>query len=208
MQSNSEKDELNVPRMWFPSSGTRRRFHVGCIVPVMLLLIVLFTYEVNSSRAYAASREIVISGCTHSANASQTPALILLPNPSFSPSPPSTPTQENVEKRIWQYITLVFDGDCQDAYSILSLDQRAEEHYNVFIGDKEYTLLPGCWMIGRELISSVDNLTWVISIDIRQVACDTRSPIIFYSWNFSMQMQSGQLQISSISLNGVGVGNG
>jgi hypothetical protein len=211
--SNLDEDDLCPPRLQISSLVIRRRLNARWLIAVVLLLIVLFAYGVDSGHVHAASQTIFVPACSPSTDATSTSAttsspsslLILLPSQSLSPTPTSSPKQQPIEKWVWHYITLVFDGQCQEAYGMLSPDVRAQEPYIVFLNDMEYTLLPGCWMIGRDSISQLDSRTWNVWIEMTQVSCDNNSPIVFYSWHFRVQVQDDQLVIVRIGLYPAGV---
>ncbi len=94
------------------------------------------------------------------------------------------------------------------AYAILSADERAQEPYDVFLHDMEFTLLPGCWMIGQDFVSQIDSQTGDVGIEMTQVSCIDGSPSAFFYWHFRVQVQNGRLVITSIGLYPTGVGNG
>lgn len=214
--SNSDEDALCLPPSQVPSVVIRKRLNIGYLVLVVLLLVVLFSSGVDSGQVHAASQTIFVPSCSPSTDATSTSAttssppsmLILLPSQSLSPTPTSSSKQQPIEKWVWHYITLVFDGQCQEAYGMLSPDVRAQEPFSVFLHDKEFTLLPGCWMIGQDFVSQVDSLTWEIWIEMAQVSCTDFRPSAYFDWHFRLQVQDGQLVIVRIGLYVAGVGNG
>ena len=207
----SDEDAFCLPTWSVPSAITRRRLHVGYLVPVVLLLVVLFAGAVDIGDVYAASQAAFVPACMPSTGTTSTPAPtstpILLPGPLPSPTPTSSPAQQLIEKKVWHYITLVFAGRCMEAYAMLSPDEQAQERYNVFIQDKEFTLLPGCWEINQDHISQPDSQIWDIGVDMVQVSCIDSSSMGYYYWHFRMLMQNGQLAIISIGLYPTAPGN-
>ncbi len=208
--SNLDEDDLCPPRLQISSLVIRRRLNARRPIAVVLLLVVLFACGVDSGFVHAASRATFITACTPSTDATSTPTPsmpILLPSPSLSPTPSSSPDQELIEKSVWHYIALIFEGSCQEAYSILSAALRAQEPYGVFLNDMEFVLLPGCWMIGRDYVSQLDSQTGVVDIEMTQVTCTDNSPIAYFDWHFRIQVQDDQPVITSIGLHPTAPGN-
>ncbi len=195
MDSNSDEDDLCLPLLQISSVVIRRRLNARCFVPVVLLLVVLFACAVNSGDAHADSQATFVPTCTPS-----TSMPILLPSPSLSPTPPSSSDQELIEKRVWYYITLVFDGHCQQAYDVLSSDMRAQEPFSDFTQNQNYTLFQGCWQIVNIFPSQSDTQSAIASIELTNVSCDDNSPIAYFDWILRFHLEQGQLVIVSIGL--------
>ena len=202
MGSNTDEDDLCFPLLQVSSIVIRRSLNGRCLIPVVLLLVVLFAFSVNSGNVHAASQLAFVPGCMPS-----TSKPILLPSPSLSPTPPSSLDQELIEKRVWYYISLVFDGRCQEAYNVLSPDERAQESFSDFKQNQNYTLFQGCWQINNISPSQTDSQSDVVSIQLTNVSCDTDSPIVYYDWILHFLLEQGQLMITSIGLYPAGAGN-
>jgi hypothetical protein len=92
---------------------------------------------------------------------------------------------------------------------MLSPDEQAQEPYCKFFHDKEFTLLPGCWMVGQDFVSQPDSQIWEVGVEMTQVfSCiDGSSKGISYYWRFRMRLQNGQPVIISIGLYPTGIDN-
>ena len=214
--SNSDEDDLCLPLLQVPSVVILRHLDARCLVAMVLLLVVLFTCGVDSGDVHAASQATFVPACTPSTDATSTPATppsptsmpILLPTPPLSPTPPSSPDQELIEKRVWHYIVLVFEGRCQEAYGMLSTGVRAQEPFNDFKQNHNYTLFKGCWTIDNIFVSQLNSQSGIVSIELTNVSCDDSSPIVYFDWILRLHLQCGQLVITSIGLYPTGVSNG
>ena len=202
MGSNTDEDDLCLPLLQVSSLVIRRSLNGRCLIPVVLLLVVLFAFSVNSGNVHAASQATFVPTCTPS-----TSMPILLPSPSLSTTPPSSSDQELIEKRGWYYITLVFDGRCQEAYNVLSPDERAQESFSNFTQNQNYTLFQGCWQIGNISPSHSDSQSGVVNIELTNVSCDDNSPIAYFDWVLRLHLEQGQWVIVSIGLYPTASGN-
>ncbi len=213
--SNSDEDTLCLPPSQVPSLVIRKRLNIGYLVLVVLLLVVLFSCGVDSGQVHAASQTIFVPACSPSTDAASTSAttssppsmLIPLPSQSLSPTPTSSLKQQPIEKWVWHYITLVFDGQCQEAYSMLSPEVRAREPFSDFKKNWNYTLFQGCWQIGNISPSQSDSQSGIVSIELTNVSCEEISPLAYFDWILHFHLKQGQLVITSIGLYPAGVGN-
>ena len=126
--------------------------------------------------------------------------LVLLPPAPHLLTPPSSPDQALIEKRVWYYITLVFDGHSQEAYSLLSPDVRAQESFSDFKQNQNYTLFQGCWRIDSLFPSQSGSQEGIVSVELTNVSCDNNSSIASFEWILHLRLEDREPVITSIGL--------
>jgi hypothetical protein len=123
------------------------------------------------------------------------------PTPSPTPSPiPPVVTRALIMKTVTHYIDLVLEGRYREAYVLLSAAARAQEPFDDFVKNPNYTLSSGCWQIGNIMVSPLDSQRGIANIQLTQVSCSDDSPIAYYDWVIRLQLQQGHLVIVSIGL--------
>ncbi len=135
-----------------------------------------------------------------------------MPSPTLTrgvaPSQAPTPTpileltdQQVVTNTINHYVVLVVvDGAVRKAYNLLSVDLQANEPYNDFIQNANYTLKKGCWTTRAIHVSQRNSLTWDVGVELTQVSCVDTTPMAYYDWRFQVQKQYGLFVITSLGL--------
>ena len=133
-----------------------------------------------------------------------TPTLALsgVPSQASTPTPfPELTDQQVVTNTINHYVVLVVvDGAVRKAYNLLSVDLQANEPYNDFIQNANYTLKKGCWTTGAIHVSQRNSLTWDVGVELTQVSCVDTTPMAYYDWRFQVQKQYGLFVITSLGL--------
>jgi hypothetical protein len=131
------------------------------------------------------------------------------PPPSLAPPAPYSILY--IKEWLARYISAILDGEddaqvriqkLRLAYNMLSPDIRVHLSFDSFVNNLEYSLSKdGCWLPGTALVSHPDALTWDIDVAMTNVQCSNYGHANYYaSWHFRVQLQQGQLWITSIGL--------
>lgn len=194
MQAGSDEDDLCLSLAQKEAAIPQRCLYVG---HRLLVLVAFLTF---------------LSACTADpgdpCSRSQAALTLLCMSPSNTKSAPEvTPVgPELVEKRVMHYVGLVLEKQYSQAYDILGADVRAQEPFDDFVVNREYTLYTGCWTIGQVFVGQADDQTWHVGVEMTQVVCDDDSPVAYFYWHFRLQVQ-GELVIISIGLYPTAPGN-
>jgi hypothetical protein len=132
-----------------------------------------------------------------------TPGPFPPPTPTSSPTPSPTPivvTPGLIMKTATHYLDLVLEGRNQEAYALLSAAARAQEPFDDFVKNPNYTLSSGCWKIVKIMATPLNSQRGIANVQLTQVSCSDDSPIAYYDWVISLQLQQDHLVIISIGL--------
>ena len=132
---------------------------------------------------------------------SQAPILSACTSPTPTPSPtPIVVTRKLIMKTVTHYIDLVLEERYREAYALLSAAVRAQEPFDDFVKNPNYTLFSSCWRIGDIMASSLNSRHGIANVQLTQVSCGNDSPIAYYDWVIRFQVEQNHLVIVSIGL--------
>lgn len=131
-----------------------------------------------------------------------TPTPTPTPPPSPTPTPTSTLSSNNpslYDDFVRYYFQLVTSYQFHLAYRQLSAQLQTTEPYSDFVNNQNYTLSSGCWNIVRIPVTKKDGSTWNVGVELTYTSC-ADATIIFYYWNFHIQIKHGHPVITRIGL--------
>jgi len=189
------------------------------LASVMFLVLLTFSLSACGERfdsTCSDSKAPILSACTPSAppkhthkvshphtkikKLKPTPGPLPPPLPTPSPTPPVV-TRALIMKTVTHYIDLVLvEERYREAYALLSAAVRAQEPFDDFVKNPNYTLFSSCWRIGAIMASSLNSQRGIANVQLTQVSCSDDSPIAYYDWVIRFQIEHNCLLIVSIGL--------
>jgi hypothetical protein len=179
------------------------------VVFLVLLLLGLAACGQSFGDACSDSQATILSACTsptppghtHKMSHTHTEVIKLKPTPSPTPSPtPIVVTQKLISKSVTHYIDLVLEERYWEAYKLLSAEERAQEPFNDFKQNPNYTLSRGCWKIGDIMTSPLNSQSGIANVQLTQISCSDDRLIAYYDWVIRFQIEQNHLVIVSIDL--------
>ena len=177
------------------------------VVFLVLLLLGLSACGESFGSTCSDPQATILSACpsptpsrhTHKVSHTHTKVIKLKPTPSPTPTP-IVVTQKLISKAVTHYIDLVLEERYWEAYKLLSAEEGAQEPFNDFKQNPNYTLSRGCWRIDRISAHRIDSQRGIANVELTNVSCGDNSPLAYYDWVIRLQLQQGHLVIVSIGL--------